>query len=122
MPDQQYEVVVIGAGPGGYGAAFHAADLGLRTALIDYDPNPGGVCLLRGCIPSKALLHAAKILTDSAEAGIWGIHFEKPRIDLEALRKQKTAVVDKLVGGIRTLAKSRKVDYINARATLEGPN
>ncbi len=130
MAESQYDVAVIGAGPGGYTAAFHAADLGLRTALIDQEPQLGGVCLLRGCIPSKALLHAAKLVTDAADAASWGIHFEKPRIDLEALRGRTKAVIGKLTKGVRTLANSRKVDVFQARAafanagtlTLSGPN
>ncbi len=117
--DLQYDVAVIGAGPGGYAAAFHAADLGLRTVLIDQDPQLGGVCLLRGCIPSKALLHAARLITDAEEAEGWGIHFEKPAVDLEALRRRKRTVVDKLAQGVRTLARSRKVDVVQARAAFK---
>ena len=82
----RYDVAVIGAGPGGYAAAFQAADLGLRTALIEQDPQLGGTCLLRGCIPSKALLHAARLLTEAEEAEAFGIHFGKPRMDLKTLR------------------------------------
>jgi dihydrolipoamide dehydrogenase len=121
MAESQYDVAVIGAGPGGYSAAFHAADLGLRTALIDQEPQLGGVCLLRGCIPSKALLHAAKLVTDAADAESWGIHFEKPRIDLEALRGRTKSVIGKLTKGVRTLASSRKVDVFQARATFTNP-
>lgn len=117
MADTQYDVAVIGAGPGGYAAAFRAADLGLRTALIDQDPQLGGVCLLRGCIPSKALLHAARLITEAEEAQTWGIQFGKPRLDLEALRQRmKTAIIGKLTKGVQTLASSRKVDVIHARA------
>ncbi len=130
MAESQYDVAVIGAGPGGYTAAFHAADLGLRTALIDQEPQLGGVCLLRGCIPSKALLHAAKLVADAADAASWGIHFEKPRIDHEALRGRTKAVIGKLTKGVRTLANSRKVDVFQARVafanattlTLSGAN
>jgi dihydrolipoamide dehydrogenase len=130
MATPQYDVVVIGAGPGGYAAAFQAADLGLRTALIDEDPQLGGTCLLRGCIPSKALLHAARLLTDADEAATWGIHFDKPRVDLEAFRGRVQAIIGKLTKGVRTLAGSRKVEVIQARAAfkdattlrLSGPN
>lgn len=120
MADTQYDVAVIGAGPGGYAAAFQAADLGLRTALIDQDPQLGGVCLLRGCIPSKALLHAARLITDAEEAQVFGIQFGKPQLDLAALRQRiKTAIIGKLTKGVQTLASSRKVDVIHARATLK---
>jgi dihydrolipoamide dehydrogenase len=115
----KYDVAVIGAGPGGYAAAFQAADLGLRTALIDQDPQLGGVCLLRGCIPSKALLHAARLITEAEDAQAWGIQFGKPQLDLEALRRRmKTAVIGKLTKGVQTLASSRKVDVFQARATF----
>lgn len=119
MTEPRYDVVVIGAGPGGYAAAFEAADLGLRTALVDEDAQLGGVCLLRGCIPSKALLHAARLITEAEEAQAWGIHFEIPRIDLEALRRRIQNIVGKLATGVQTLARSRKVDVIQARATFK---
>src|SRR5512145_1185098 len=109
MADSHYDVAVIGAGPGGYAAAFQASDLGLRTALIDQESQLGGVCLLRGCIPSKALLHAARLITDAEEAEGWGIHFDKPRFDLYALRRRKQAIIGKLTKGVQTLAGSRKV-------------
>jgi len=119
MVESRYDVAVIGAGPGGYAAAFHAADLGLRTALIDQDPRLGGVCLLRGCIPSKALLHAARLITEAEEAQAWGIHFEQPRLDLEALRGRMQAIVGKLTKGVQMLASSRKVTVIQARASFQ---
>jgi dihydrolipoamide dehydrogenase len=119
MADSHYDVAVIGAGPGGYAAAFQAADLGLRTVLIDQESQLGGVCLLRGCIPSKALLHAARLITEAEEAEGWGIQFEKPHIDLDALRRRKEAIVGKLTKGVRTLAGSRKVDVIQARAVFQ---
>ena len=119
--EQKTPVVVVGAGPGGYAAAFMAADLGLEVALVDVEPNPGGVCLYRGCIPSKALLHAAKVLTDSAEAEELGIHFGEPRVDLPRLRAWKDGVVSKLTGGLGQLAKQRKVRYIRGRARFEDP-
>src|SRR5678815_1369309 len=96
---ERYQVVVLGAGPGGYAAAFLAADLGLRTALIDTEENPGGVCLYRGCIPSKALLHAAKVLHEAEEAKAMGIEFGAPKIDVDKLRAWKDGVVKKLTGG-----------------------
>ena len=120
MTDTRYDVAVVGAGPGGYAAAFQAADLGLRTVLIDQEPQLGGVCLLRGCIPSKALLHVARLITEAEEAQVWGIEFGKPRLDLEALRQRmKTAVIGKLTKGVHTLAMSRKVDVIRGRATFK---
>jgi dihydrolipoamide dehydrogenase len=116
----KYDVAVIGAGPGGYAAAFHAADLGLHTVLIDQDPQLGGVCLLRGCIPSKALLHAARLITEAEEAQAFGIQFGKPQLDLAALRQRiQTAIIGKLTKGVQTLASSRKVDVIHARATFK---
>ena len=130
MVESRYDVAVIGAGPGGYAAAFQAADLGLRTVLIDEDPRLGGTCLLRGCIPSKALLHAARLLTDAEDAQTWGIEFGKPKVDLDTLRRRLEAIVGKLTKGVQTLAGSRKVDVIRARAafknattlTLTGPD
>lgn len=119
MAESHYDLAVIGAGPGGYAAAFQAADLGLRTALIDQDPALGGTCLLRGCIPSKALLHAARLLTDAEDADAWGIHFDKPRLDLVALRERLQSIVRKLSKGVQTLASSRKVDVLQGRASLK---
>ncbi|MBX3335673.1 MAG: dihydrolipoyl dehydrogenase [Nitrospira sp.] len=119
MAESRYDVAVIGGGPGGYAAAFRAADRGLRTVLIDEDPQLGGTCLLRGCIPSKALLHAARLLTEVQEAAAWGIQFDKPRVDLEAFRSRVDAIIGKLTKGVKTLAGSRKVDVIQARAMLK---
>jgi dihydrolipoamide dehydrogenase len=119
MADSRYDVAVIGAGPGGYSAAFRAADLGLRVVLIDEDPQLGGTCLLRGCIPSKALLHAARLLTDAEEAAAWGIQFDKPRVDLEAFRGRVETIIGKLTKGVRTLAGSRKVEVLHARAMFK---
>jgi dihydrolipoamide dehydrogenase len=115
------QAAVIGAGPGGYPAAFMAADLGLEVTIIDPEENPGGVCLYRGCIPSKALLHAAKVITEAGEASRFGIAFEKPAIDIERLREWKDEVVGKLVGGLGQLAKQRKVKYIRGRAKFIDP-
>ena len=112
------QLVVIGAGPGGYAAAFLAADLGMQVTLIDPEPNPGGVCLYRGCIPSKALLHAAKVITNSGEAKDWGVEFSKPKIDLDKMRSWKDNVVKKLTSGLGQLCKRRKIDYIQGKATF----
>lgn len=110
------QVAVIGAGPGGYPAAFLAADLGLDVTLIDPEKNPGGVCLYRGCIPSKALLHAAQVITEARHSSRMGIEFEKPGIDIDRLREWKNEVVEKLVGGLGQLTKQRKITHIQGRA------
>jgi len=112
-------IAVVGAGPGGYAAAFLAADLGMDVTLIDPEINPGGVCLYRGCIPSKALLHVAKLLEESHQARDWGIEFAAPKIDLARLRSWKENVVRKLTGGLGILSKQRKVHYIQGRAAFE---
>ncbi len=113
------KVAIIGGGPGGYAAAFLAADLGLHVTLIDPELNPGGVCLYRGCIPSKALLHVAKLLEESHQAKDWGIEFTAPKIDLARLRSWKEGVVKKLTGGLGVLSKQRKVTFIQGRAAFE---
>jgi dihydrolipoamide dehydrogenase len=112
-------IAVIGAGPGGYAAAFLAADLGMTVTLIDPEVNPGGVCLYRGCIPSKALLHIAKLIEESEQAKNWGIEFAAPKIDLSRLRSFKENVVKKLTGGLGILSKQRKVQYIQSHAAFE---
>jgi dihydrolipoamide dehydrogenase len=112
---------VLGAGPGGYAAAFYAADLGMQVALIDEEKNPGGVCLYRGCIPSKALLHVAKVIDEAKHAGNWGVTFGEPTIDVDKLRSYKQGVVDKLTAGVGSVAKLRKVKFLQGRATLTGP-
>jgi dihydrolipoamide dehydrogenase len=112
------ELIVLGAGPGGYAAAFAAADKGIQVTLIDALEKPGGTCLYVGCIPSKAVLHAAKLITDAREAGTWGIHFAQPKIDLAALRAQETKVVETLGKNLAELCKRRKVEYVRARATF----
>ena len=112
------QLAVIGGGPGGYPAAFLAADLGLQVTLIDPEPNPGGVCLYRGCIPSKALLHVAKVIAEAHHAANWGIEFPDPTIDLDRLREWKDTVVKKLTGGLGQLSKQRKVSYVQGRASL----
>ncbi|MBF0619048.1 MAG: dihydrolipoyl dehydrogenase [Candidatus Omnitrophica bacterium] len=110
------QLVIIGAGPGGYTAAFHAADLGLKVTLIDSGATLGGVCLNRGCIPSKALLHAAHTLSDAAHAKVMGIEFGTPQVDINKLRAWKDGVVAKLTGGLSSLAKARNVTYIQGNA------
>jgi dihydrolipoamide dehydrogenase len=112
-------IAVVGAGPGGYAAAFLAADLGMKVTLIDPEVNPGGVCLYRGCIPSKALLHVAKLIGESRHAKNWGIEFGEPKIDLPRLRSWKEGVIRKLTGGLGQLSKQRAVQYIQGRAAFE---
>jgi dihydrolipoamide dehydrogenase len=112
-------LAVVGGGPGGYAAAFLAADIGLKVTLIDPEVNPGGVCLYRGCIPSKALLHVAKLIEESHQAKNWGIEFADPKIDLGKLRGWKETVVQRLTGGLGQLSKQRKVQYIQGRAAFE---
>ena len=112
-------IAVVGGGPGGYAAAFLAADLGMTVTLIDPEVNPGGVCLYRGCIPSKALLHVAKLLEESHQAKDWGIEFAAPKIDLARLRGWKEGVVKKLTAGLGILSKQRKVNYVQGRAAFE---
>ncbi|MCZ6766629.1 MAG: FAD-dependent oxidoreductase, partial [bacterium] len=109
-------LVVIGAGPGGYAAAFLAADLGVSVTLIDPDPNPGGVCLYRGCIPSKALLHVAKVIHEAHDAKDWGVTFAAPKIDPKKVTSWKDDVVAATTGGLGQLVKSRKIEYIQGKA------
>lgn len=109
-------LAIIGAGPGGYPAAFLAADLGLQVTLIDTKPNPGGVCLHHGCISSKALLHAAKLISESRDAKALGIDFGTPKIDIDQLRKWKEDLVKKLTGGLGQLTKQRKISFIQGKA------
>jgi dihydrolipoamide dehydrogenase len=112
------QLVVVGAGPGGYAAAFLAADLGLSVALVDPEVNPGGVCVYRGCIPSKALLHVSNLLTESRHAKAWGIAFGEPTIDLGKLREFKDNVVKRLTSGTGQLVKHRKVLYLQGWAEI----
>jgi dihydrolipoamide dehydrogenase len=121
MASESTQVAVLGAGPGGYAAAFYAADLGMQVALIDEEKNPGGVCLYRGCIPSKALLHVAKVIDEAKHAGNWGVTFGEPKIDVDKLRSYKQGVVDKLTAGVGSVAKLRKVKFLQGRATVTGP-
>jgi dihydrolipoamide dehydrogenase len=112
-------IAVVGGGPGGYAAAFLAADLGMKVTLIDPEVNPGGVCLYRGCIPSKALLHVAKLIEESEQAKNWGIEFGAPKVDLAKLRGWKEGVVKRLTGGLGQLSKQRKVQYIQGKAGFD---
>lgn len=112
------QVVVLGGGPGGYAAAFAAADLGLQVTLIDTEANPGGTCLYRGCIPSKALLNVAKLLSDVRQASSWGITFGEPKIDVDKLRAWKDGVVTRLTNGTGMLTKQRKIEYVQGRGKL----
>ncbi len=112
------QVVVIGGGPGGYAAAYLASDLSKQVTLVNLDKNPGGVCLYKGCIPSKALLHVAKLLNETEDAKKWGIEFAKPKIDLDKLRNWKNGIVDKLTGGVGLVGKQRKINFIQGKASF----
>ena len=114
--------MIIGGGPGGYPAAFYAADLDMNVTLVDLEENPGGVCLYRGCIPSKALLHAARVLREAKDAETYGITFGKPKINLDALREWKGSVVSRLTGGLGQMRTMRKVKGIQGRARFLGPD
>ncbi|MBB3798919.1 MULTISPECIES: dihydrolipoyl dehydrogenase [Xanthomonas] len=120
--DIECKMVVLGAGPGGYTAAFRAADLGLDTVLIERYASLGGVCLNVGCIPSKALLHAAAVIDEVAHAGDFGVDFGQPRITLDKLREYKEKVVGKLTGGLASMAKQRKVRTVTGVASFVSPN
>ena len=115
-------IAVVGGGPGGYAAAFYAADLGMQVTLIDEAVNPGGVCLYVGCIPSKALLHVAAVINEADHAKEWGVEFSKPAIDVNKLREFKSNVVNKLTGGLGQLSKQRKVNYVRGRAGFVNSN
>ncbi len=121
-PDIEAQVVVLGAGPGGYTAAFRAADLGLKTVLIERYSSLGGVCLNVGCIPSKALLHAADVINEAREMAHMGIHFGEPEIDLDRLRANKDKVVKRLTGGLAGMAKQRGVTVVQGWGKFESPN
>jgi dihydrolipoamide dehydrogenase len=119
MADKKTHLAVIGGGPGGYAAAFLAADLGLEVTLIDPEINPGGVCLYRGCIPSKALLHAAKVIDETREGKTWGLNFSGLKIQHARLREWKNEVVARLTGGLGQLVKQRKINYLQATAQFQ---
>ncbi|NQT93318.1 MAG: FAD-dependent oxidoreductase, partial [Lentisphaerae bacterium] len=114
-------VVVVGAGPAGYPAAFHAADMGMKVTLVDAGERPGGVCLHRGCIPSKALLRAAGLLNDARNASEMGLSFSEPGIDVDRLREWKQSIIDKLTGGLSQLAKRRGIEHVQGVARFTGP-
>ena len=120
--NKQVEVAVIGAGPGGYAAAFRAADLGKKVVLIDRDPNLGGVCLNRGCIPSKALLHISKVMDEAKALSKMGVTYNEPKIDLKAIREHKNRIVKQLNGGIAKMAKARSVETIEGVAKFKSNN
>jgi len=120
--DAEYDLVVLGAGPGGYSAAFRAADLGLKTAIIERYATLGGVCLNVGCIPSKALLHVAAVIEEAEHVHAAGVQFAKPTVDVDALRKHKDGVIGKLTGGLSGMAKARKVDVIRGYGSFLDPN
>jgi dihydrolipoyl dehydrogenase len=122
MAPESTQVAVLGAGPGGYAAAFYAADLGMQVVLVDEEKNPGGVCLYRGCIPSKALLHVAKVIDEARHAEAWGVAFDQPKVDVDKLRAFKQRVVDKLTSGVGQVGRLRKVKYVQGRGTLTGPH
>ncbi|MFC1859020.1 dihydrolipoyl dehydrogenase [Thermodesulfobacteriota bacterium] len=119
---QETEVLVIGGGPGGYAAAFRAADLGLDVTMVDTAPRPGGVCLFRGCIPSKTLLHLTELINDARNAENLGVTFAAPRIDLDAVGKWKGKVIDRLASGLESLSEKRGVQRIQGRAVFEASN
>lgn len=118
MSEEKKSVVVIGGGPGGYPAAFYAADHGLDVTLIDTEENPGGVCVYRGCIPSKALLHIARVIEETREAAEMGVEFGAPKINVKKLRDWKNSVVSRLTGGTGMLRNQRKIKHIQGRATF----
>jgi dihydrolipoamide dehydrogenase len=118
--NQETEVLVIGAGPGGYAAAFRAADLGMEVTLVDLQDRPGGECLFRGCIPSKTLLYLSELLHDAQRSEDMGIKFGKAQIDLDRIRTWKDQVIDKLTNGLLTLTKRRKIQFLQGRTLFEG--
>ena len=113
------EIVVLGAGPGGYTAAFYAADRGKKVTLVEQNPRLGGICLNCGCIPSKALLHATEILREAKDSAARGIEFGAPKIDLDKLRAWKESILEKLGQGIKGLAQKRGVQVIHGRGHFE---
>ncbi|MHC4647923.1 MAG: FAD-dependent oxidoreductase, partial [Planctomycetota bacterium] len=122
VQENSRQLVVVGAGPGGYAAAFAAADLGIKVTLIDPEDNPGGICLYRGCIPSKTLLHLAKVIRDAADVRNCGVEFTGPAIDVDKMRAHKDAVVKKLTAGLGQLCKLRKIEYVQGTASFVNSN
>ena len=121
MKTHSTELVVLGAGPGGYAAAFYAAERGKKVTMVEQERRLGGTCLTVGCIPSKTLLHAAKLLTEVEESDFRGIAFGKPEIDLRKMRAWKESIVDKLAAGVAGIAERRKVEVVHGRGYFEGP-
>jgi dihydrolipoamide dehydrogenase len=119
MADVNTSLAIIGGGPGGYAAAFMAADLGLAATLVEPEINPGGACLYRGCIPSKALLHVAKLIFEARAAKDWGVHFTSPKIELDQLRTWKEKVVNQLTSGLGRLVKERKITHLQGMAVFQ---
>ena len=115
-------LVVLGGGPGGYAAAFMAADLGMEVTLVEKDTRLGGTCLLRGCIPSKALLHVGRVVAEVREMQDWGVHFSAPKIDIDAVRDRKEKVIDALTGGLAQLAKRRNVKVVQGQGMFTASN
>lgn len=120
--EKHVDVVVLGSGPGGYTAAFRAADLGKNVILVERYENIGGVCLNVGCIPSKALLHSAKVIDEANHMSECGVNFGKPKIDLKKLRAWKDGIVSKLTSGLKMLAKQRKVEIVQGVGEFTSPN
>lgn len=120
--DLHAEVLVLGAGPGGYTAAFRAADMGKQVILVERHATLGGVCLNVGCIPSKALLHVAKVITEAEEVEHHGVSFGKPKVDIDKIRAWKESVIGKLTGGLKQLAKQRKVQVVQGKGRFTSPN
>ncbi len=122
MSEIKCQVAVLGGGPGGYTAAFRAADLGKEVVLIDNSPKLGGVCLQWGCIPSKVLLHAAQVINDAEELSEWGVSFGKPKVDLKKLKSYKEGVINKLTTGLAGMAKGRKINVVQGTGTFLDAN
>ena len=118
----EIKLVVLGGGPGGYAAAFLAADRGMDVTLIDDGNKPGGVCLHRGCIPSKALLHIAHLINDTREAKAWGVDFGDPKLDLDGIRKWKNQIINKMAMGLTQLCKQRKVKFVSGKGVFKSSN
>ena len=119
--EEKRDLIVIGAGPGGYPAAFLAADKGVKVTMIDPEPNPGGVCLYRGCIPTKTILHATKVLREAKELDKWGVSFSNPVIKPEMIKQKKDMVVKQITGGVGRLCAQRKIEYLQGTSVFKNP-